>query len=292
MYKRIQAKSALNKLSSNYLPYNWDLNIYRGCSHRCQYCYALYSHQYVNDGKAADFFGDIYIKENIVELLEERLKSRSWQGEAINLGGVTDSYQAIEAKERLMPQILRLLIKYRNPVIISTKSKLILRDYDLWAELAKVAEVGLAVSLTTFDERVYKKTEPNSSLPQERLEVLRKFRDTKVHLGVLAMPILPYLTDGEENLSNLFEKLANIPVDYILCGLLNLRSQTRTHFLSFIKQEFPEHYEEYLALYPGSFVSKVYRQEFYQRVRRLKQKYGIKNDYRAPQKTKEQLSLI
>ena len=284
MYHRIKAKTALNRIKSSYLPYQWDLNIYRGCSHHCQYCFAQYSHQYLQE---FDFFGDIYIKENIVELLEKRLSSRRWKHEVINLGGVTDSYQSIETEEKIMPRILELLIKYQNPVVISTKSKLILRDFDLWDKLSRVTQVNLAVSLTTFDENIYPQTEPHSSPPIERLEVLKKFRQTKVNLGVLAMPILPYLTDTKDNLDQLFMQLASVPVDYALCGLLNLKGQTRKHFLGFIRQSFPKYYQAYLKLYPGSFVTKEYREKFYQLVSELKQKHGIKNNYRHFQSNRQ-----
>ena len=94
--KEIKAKSALHRLNSKFLPYNWDLNIYRGCSYHCQYCYALYSHNYLNDG--FDFFKEIYVKTNIVELLEKELAAPKWKREIVNMGGVTDSYQVLEEK--------------------------------------------------------------------------------------------------------------------------------------------------------------------------------------------------
>lgn len=287
MIIRITAKSALNKLDSKYLPYQWDLNIYRGCSHHCQYCYAQYSHQYLSDD---NFFGDIYVKKNIVELLEKKLASKRWKRQAINLGGVTDSYQVIEAEEKLMPEILKILIKYRNPVVISTKSKLILRDFELWDILSRVANVNLAVSLTTFNKKIYRKTEPHSSTPWERLEILKTFRKTKVNLGVLCMPFLPYLTDRRENIEDLFGKISNVPADFALCGLLNLKGQTRKHFLSFIEKEFGQIYPKYLKLYKGAFVDKEYRNNFYQMVNELKRKYGIRNNYQVTRES-EQLGL-
>lgn len=274
-YQRIQAKSALNELNSRYLPYNYDLNIYRGCSHHCQYCYALYSHHYLEN---QEFFDQIYIKENILEALERDLSKKSWRRQAINLGGVTDSYQSIEAKEKLMPGILQLLIKYQNPVIISTKSDLILRDYDLFLELARVADVQIACSITTFDEKIRKKIEPCSPTALARLEVLKKFKAVnleRLKVGVLMMPILPLLTDSEENLKDVFNKVANIGIDFIFPGLLNLRGQTREHFLNFIKTAFPEKYSVYLDIYQTVFAKKEYRENFYQKIKQLRQKYQL-----------------
>ena len=94
--EEIQIKKALNKLNSKFLPYKYDLNVYRGCSHHCQYCYALYSHKYLEGG--SNFFDTIYVKTNVVEALEKELSSKRWKREVVNLCGVTDSNQAIEEK--------------------------------------------------------------------------------------------------------------------------------------------------------------------------------------------------
>jgi DNA repair photolyase len=153
MYIGIKSVKALNDNKSSWLPYRWDLNIYRGCEHRCVYCYALYSHKYLDDSK---FYENIYYKENIVESLEEQLKSPSWKGEVISIGTVCDSYQPLEREKKFMPEILKVLIKYKNPRVISTKSDLILRDIELIDELSKVTYVGLAVTITTTDEKTLK----------------------------------------------------------------------------------------------------------------------------------------
>lgn len=126
--------------------------------HHCQYCYALYSHKYLEQD---DFFGKVFVKENIVELLEKKLRSKRRAREVINLGGVTDSYQfAAEKTYQLMPQILKLFIKYKQPCIISTKSDLILRDIALWDELAREVPVSIGVSLITTDEKLQAIVEP------------------------------------------------------------------------------------------------------------------------------------
>ena len=110
-YHEITCGSAVNKLKRKN-PYGWDLNIYRGCEHGCKYCYAIYSHQYIDSD---NFFDEIYVKTNVVEQLEKQLSAPSWKREVINIGGVTDSYQTAEATYKIMPDILRLLIKYKTP---------------------------------------------------------------------------------------------------------------------------------------------------------------------------------
>jgi DNA repair photolyase len=289
MYKSIICKSALNKLDTNYLPYHWDLNIFRGCVHKCRYCYALYSHNYLESG---DFFGTIYIKENIVEALEKKLASRTWKHEVVNLGGVTDSYQPIEKVKEFMPDILRLFIKYRTPVSISTKSSLLLRDRELFVQLADLAGTHVAISVTTFDEALRKKIEPGSFPTKERFEVLEAFKGTRVMTGVLMMPILPYLTDSEENLRALFKASQEAEADYIIPGLLNLRQPTKGHFLNFIKTTFPELYPAYVNYYSGKVDKTTYRQTVYGRISKLKKQYPLSPKKRPFPKTPEQLKLF
>lgn len=277
MVEEILAKKALNRLNSKFLPYKWDLNAYRGCSHKCQYCYALYSHKFLGDEK---FFDKTYVKTNIASALEKQLSSKRWQPSIINLGGVTDNYQAIEQNYKLMPEILKLMIKYKNPITISTKSDLILRDADLLIELAKKTMVNIAVTVTTMDEEIRKKIEPGAMPSTRRLNVLKQLANKNIGLGLHLMPILPYLTDTSENIENIFSEVSKIPVDYAICGMLNLRSYTKINFLDFIKHDFPNLYPKYLELYKTPFVDKEYGQKVYQKIGLLKKKYGINSDYK------------
>lgn len=235
----IKCASAMNHVSSRFLPYSWDLNPYRGCAHGCRYCFALYSHHYMGDG-SSDFYNDLFVKVNIAERLERELARRSWAGEPVNIGGVTDSYQPAEARYRLMPDILRLMIKYRTPCIISTKSDLILRDFDLIVRLSEAAAVNIAATITCMDERVREKLEPGGVPSARRFEVLRAFGETRACTGVHLMPVIPFLTDSRANLSAICEGAHAVKADYLLPALLNLRGQTRTVFLDFLRHDFPQ----------------------------------------------------
>ena len=237
--REIKCASAMNHVSSRFLPYSWDLNPYRGCAHGCRYCFALYSHHYMGDG-SGDFYNDLFVKVNIAERLERELARRSWAGELVNIGGVTDSYQPAEARYRLMPDILRLMIKYRNPCTISTKSDLILRDFDLIVRLSEVAAVNIAATITCTDERVREKLEPGGAPSARRFEVLRAFSGTRACTGVHLMPVIPFLTDSRANLSAICEGARAVKADYLLPSLLNLRGPTRTVFLDFLRRDFPQ----------------------------------------------------
>lgn len=274
--KEIQCKSALHKINSPYLPFHWDLNIYRGCSHGCKYCYALYSHNYLRDSHCDSYFQDIVVKVNIVEQLERQLQKTSWKREAINIGGVTDSYQPIEKCYQLMPEVLKLLIKYKTPCIISTKSDLILRDYDLIMRLAQVADVNIASTVTCFDENLQKIIEPRASSTGRRLEVLKAFAGKNIVTGMHIMPIIPYLTDSRENLTSLYGAAKEIGISYVLPGLLNLKGPTRVYFFDFVRQTFPPIYQQLFLLYQNKELWQKYRKSIYSMVHELDAKYNLK----------------
>jgi DNA repair photolyase len=120
---------------------NWDLNIYRGCGYRCIYCFAQYSHKYPDTGEN-EFFDDIFVKTNVADALHTDFSKRSWDGDPVNICGVTDGYQPLEKEYVLMPKIIEAFIRHKNPMIITTKSTLLLRDIDLLDELNKIADVS------------------------------------------------------------------------------------------------------------------------------------------------------
>lgn len=290
--KEIQCKSALHKINSPYLPFHWDLNIYRGCSHGCKYCYALYSHNYLQDSHCEGYFRDIVVKSNIVEQLERQLQKASWKREAINIGGVTDSYQPIEKHYQLMPEVLRLLIKYKTPCIISTKSDLILRDYDLIMKLSQVADVNIAATITCFEEKLQQIIEPGASSTGRRLEVLKAFAGENIVTGMHIMPIIPYLTDSRENLEPLYKAAKDMGISYVLPGLLNLRGPTRVYFFDFVKQTFPLIYQQLFLLYQNKELWKEYRKSIYSMVHELDMKYQVKYAGRKMLQRKEKKTEI
>ncbi|MCI9485094.1 MAG: radical SAM protein [Clostridiaceae bacterium] len=293
--QEIRCAAALNHVQSRFLPYSWDLNPYRGCAHGCRYCFALYSHGYMGDG-SGDFYHDLYVKANIAERLEHDLSRRSWAGELINIGGVTDSYQPAEAEYRLMPEILRLMIKYRNPVIISTKSDLILRDFDLIARLSEVAAVNIAATITCADERVRERLEPGGVPSARRFEVLRAFADTRACTGVHLMPIIPFLNDSRASLSAVIAGARQARVDYLLPGMLNLRGRTREVFLRFLGEEFPQCSGPLRRLYRDQNAKKAYRNALMRWLRAETAAQGVSLDHLGPLRRllagDEQLSLF
>jgi DNA repair photolyase len=283
-YKEISCKSACIKTKRK-MPYKWDLNIYRGCEHRCKYCYALYSHKYLEknyneSSKSDQFFDNIYVKTNIAEELDKQLAKSSWKNDIIAIGTVTDSYQPIEREYELMPEILKVLIKHKNPAIISTKSDLILRDLDLIDELSQITYINIAGSVTTMDEEINLSLEPNAAKSKLRIAMLKKVRKkTNASCGFHFMPIIPYLTDSYENIDTIFKNMELANVHYTILGPLNLYGQTRRFFFNFLKQDFPDIHKDMISLYKTGSLDKQYKRELFTKLNKIKRKYNISTDY-------------
>jgi len=277
-YNEMTVKSALNKLKRK-IPYGWDLNIYRGCQHGCRYCYALHSHQYLG---SEQFSREIYVKTNVVELLEKELQAPDWKGAVINIGGVTDVYQPAEARFQLMPQVLKVLIKYKNPAIISTKSDLVLRDYDLIDQLSRLTYINIAASITTVNEVVREKIEPGAVAVVRRFSMLKEYKKTRASTGLHLMPIIPLLTDSQANLKTIFSEACKCGVDYLLPGTLYLRGKTRAAFFDFIAENYPDLLSSLQEIYQTGAANQDYKNKLYAFVNQLRTEYNLSGSYMKP----------
>jgi DNA repair photolyase len=287
----IIVKTALHYHESE-MPCRWDVNIYRGCGHGCKYCFAQYSHDYLN---STEFFNDIFVKLNIAEVLDRELGKKSWKKHRINLAGVTDSYQPAEDHYRLMPDILKVLIRHRNPVVLTTKSSLILRDIKLIKELAAVTSVSIGSSITMMDETLRKLIEPCASSGIERFRVLKECKDAGCRVNLLLTPILPYLTDSIENMEVIYQLAYSTGVNGLSSWPLNLKGKTKQRYFAFLKDYFPDLIPRYLLLYNGWHINKSYEEDLRKKVIFLRQKYnipGISLPADEPVKQRVQLSLF
>ncbi|MCD7900314.1 MAG: hypothetical protein LUH22_10715 [Bacteroides sp.] len=226
------------------------------------------------------------MKTNIVEKLEQQLSSPNWKREIVNIGGVTDSYQPLEEEFQLMPDILKLMIRYKTPAIISTKSDLVLRDYDLIDELSRITYINIAATITTGDESIRKEIEPGGVSSKRRFAMLKEFRKTNASIGVHVMPIIPYLTDSRENMEWLFSNAKDCGADYLLPGTLYLRGNTRTNFFRFIADRIPELHEPLSNLYKKGGAGKEYKSQLYEMVNEIRNRYGVSGSYSKPIKDK------
>ena len=266
----IECRSALYRHNSKWLPFKYDINVYRGCAHRCIYCYALYSHEYINGG---DFFGDVYAKMNIADMLRRELPRFS--REPVNLGGITDSYQPAERTCKLMPEVLSLLAQYSVPIVLCTKSALVLRDLELISRVNTASGAALALTVTTLNKPVADIIEPGSSRPHERMAAIAEIKKTGATCGVHLMPIIPYLTSSEDSLEAVFAQAKEAGADYVLAGALNLKSATKKQFFESVRKGFPSDYANLLALYSNRAAYSDYKEKLGVTLSKLRQKYDM-----------------
>ncbi len=188
-------KTILNKVTSPDLPFPYSLNPYQGCEHGCVYCYARNSHEYWGFSAGEEFEQKIIIKQNADNLLEKMFQSKQWKCAPITLSGNTDCYQPIERKQEITRRILALCLKYKNPVSIITKNKLILRDTDHLQKLNECKLVKVYISITGTDESLRAKLEPRTATYKTRFEVIEKLSRLGIPVGVMNAPIIPGLND-------------------------------------------------------------------------------------------------
>jgi DNA repair photolyase len=196
-FLRDDSQSILAYNQSPDIGFDVSLNPYRGCEHGCSYCYARPTHEYLGFSAGLDFESRILVKERAAELLRRELTARSWKPQVIAISGITDCYQPIERKIGLTRACLVVLSEFRNPALLITKNRLIVRDLDLLTELARWRAIGVTISVTTLDSDLARKMEPRASLPAARLEAIQNLADAGIPVGVNVAPIVPGLNEHE-----------------------------------------------------------------------------------------------
>lgn len=258
-FVEVQARSIINHVPGSYLPFSWTVNPYRGCSHACTYCFARVTHTYLDLGAGRDFETKIYVKVNAPELLRKELRARRWKGEHIAMGTATDPYQRAEGRYRLMPRIIEALAEVANPFSILTKGTLILRDLELLAEAARTTEVSTALSVGTLDEDVWRRSEPGTPHPRKRIEAVRRLNEAGVPCSVLMAPILPGISDGEDQMRAVIEAALGAGAPRVTPILLHLRPVVRDVYLDWLAREYPDLLGRYAEMYARAYAGKEHQ---------------------------------
>ena len=275
-YQPVECKSFLHHFDKKFLPFSWGANPYRGCEHSCLYCFARYTHEYLGYNSGVDFDNKILVKANAAGVLEKELSSPRWKGDIVNLGSVCDPYQPAEKKFKITQQVLEIFAKHKNPLFLGTKSNLILRDIDLLSEMAKRTTLIVYITITTLDENIRRKIELRAASTEERLDAVKQLSDAGVTVGILFMPIFPYLTDDFENINGVVKAVSDAGAKDLVQGVLDLRASCRNRVLSFIEDEFSELLPKYLALYKKAYAPKDYVGKIYRAVETARRKCGFK----------------
>ena len=286
-YFELPSRSLLNRCTSKRMPFTWTINPYRGCEFACKYCYARYTHEFMEMRDGLDFERKIYAKQNASWLLRQDLK-RVRAGEEIAIGTATDPYQPAERKFGITRSILEELSRHAGLELgIVTKSTLILRDLDLLKRIAEKNQVAINLTVTTTNAKLARILEPRAPRPDLRLQVVRKLAGDGLQVGVICAPVLPGITDASGDLENLVAAAAQAGAQWFYSNPLFLKPCSEKIFMPFLEKEFPELAESYRQRYASqAFVSAAYRKRISEIVHRLCGKHGIGRRFgRSPKST-------
>lgn len=261
--KEVSCKSVLSR--SGILNIDYSVNPYTGCVHKCAYCYARFMKRFTGHQEPWGEFVDV--KTNAPQVLSHEL-SRASKG-TVTLSSVTDPYQPLEKKYELTRKCLQKLLLYQFPIVVQTKSSLVLRDIDL---LPKFRECEVGFTITTIDDDVTKKFELRASPVEERLAALEEFHDRGISTYAFLGPMLPYVTDSEESLSELIRSFAKARVDSVIVDRLNMRWGVWPSIVRFLKQHYPDLITEYRRIFWS-------RNDYFEKskliITTLSNKYGV-----------------
>ena len=225
------------------------MNLYRGCTHGCIYCDSRSRCYHMNHD-----FEDIEVKENAIELLENALRSKRKKC-MISTGAMTDPYIPLELKLENVRKALELIYKYGFGVTLQTKSDRILRDKDLLCKINETTKCVVQMTLTTYDDDLCRKIEPNVCVTSERVRVLKILRDSGIPTIVWLCPVLPFINDTEENIAGIMDYCAEAKVYGVICfGMgLTLREGNREYFFRQLDRRFPDLKDRYIYEYGGQY---------------------------------------
>jgi len=273
-YREEPCRSALNRVKG--MRFDWSLNPYMGCVHRCTFCYVR-AFEARADRPFDDRYGaSIRVKTNVAQVLRKELARPRWARESVAIGAATDPYQPAEGRYKLTRACLEVLGDASNPFSIITRGPMIVRDLDLLARAAERANVSVTFSIPTLDEDVWRKTEPSTAHPRQRLKAVKALTDAGIRAEVGMAPILPGISDRPEQLAEVVRSAREAGATGVWTNLLFLRPGTREHFLEHLAQDWPElvpHYEELYRgrAYLGSAEAKPVRRQ----VSALAREHGV-----------------
>jgi DNA repair photolyase len=292
-YREEPCKAALNRVKG--MMFKWSLNPYMGCVHRCTFCYVRAFELRAERPSGHRYGRSIRVKTNVAEVLRRELARPSWEPDTVAIGAATDPYQPAEGRYRLTRACVEALGEAHNPLSIITRGPLIVRDVDVLVEAARRADVSVTFSVPTLDDEVWRRTEPSTAHPRQRLRALETLVDAGIRASVGMAPILPGISDRPELLEAVVREAREAGACGVWANLLHLRPGTREHFLECLAEDYPEQLPAYERLYArraylGSEDTKPVREL----VGKLARTHGIR-DRRStklePERDPEQLAL-
>ena len=273
-YREVSVKSALNAVKG--MPFDWSLNTFSGCAHKCVYCFArAYHARYREKNVGADFDSNVEVRVNVAEVLRKELCRR--RDGSLAIGTATDPYQPIEGKYQLTRRCLEALVDHPMPTSIVTKGPLVVRDIDVLKELDEKTELTVYFSVPCVDEDVVRRTDPGTAPPRQRLRALRMLREAGIDAAVLCMPVLPGISDSEESLDAAARAASEAGATAFRHRPLKIDVEIQQYYSDFLATEFPVLLPRYAELYGGGVhPAKDYERELDERVRRVRARYEFR----------------
>jgi DNA repair photolyase len=294
-YREEPCRSALNRVKG--MAFGWSLNPYMGCVHRCTFCYVR-AFERRADRPSDDRYGaSIRVKINVVDVLRKELARASWEGESVAVGAATDPYQPAEGRYRLTRGCIEAFAEASNPFSLITRGPMIVRDLDVLTDAARRAKVSITFSIPTLDEEVWRKTEPSTAHPRQRLRAVKELVDAGIKVGVGMAPILPGISSKPSQLAEVVRAAREAGACGIWTNTLFLRPGTREHFLASLARDWPEELDRYERLYDGrAYLGAEHTNPLRAAVAELAKEHGVRDRRRVrlepePPVIAEQLAL-
>ncbi len=281
-YFALPSRTALNRESTGRLPFAWTINPYRGCEFGCKYCYARYTHEFMEMHDGADFERKIYAKMGAPELLRDELRRARDRGLPIALGTATDPYQPAEQHFGITRRMLEIFAEFEGiHFSITTKSVLVLRDLDLLKVISGKHTFGVHMTVTTTNARLARLLEPKAPPPAKRLDAVARLVSAGIYAGVNAMPVVPGLTDSEAGLDDLARRASRAGAKFLHGGALFLMPSAMKQFMPFLEREFPQLLRRYRELYAHSaYLPESYKKAIAERIAEARARHAIANSPR------------
>jgi len=292
-YASLPARSILNRCTSRRLPFEWTINPYRGCEFGCQYCYARYTHEFMELRGGYDFERNIFVKEHAAELLRRELR-RVQPGERIAMGTATDPYQPAERHYQVTRTLLETFASATGRDLgIITKSALIVRDLDLLQRIAAGNRLQVRVTVTTMDTELARELEPRAPRPDLRMAAVAQLAAAGLWVGVLCAPVLPAITDSRANLEAVAHAAHAAGARAFNAGALYLQPAAKARYLPFVRELYPQLAARYERAYgAGAYLPPSYQQLLRARIENIRTTLGFTGEPAPPPPPPLQPSLF
>lgn len=277
-YSWLESRSTLNSVQSKRVRFEWTINPYRGCEFGCAYCYARYTHEFMELRDPIDFERRIFLKRGAAARLRRELDAgRVKPGQTILIGAATDPYQPAERKFELTRSILQALCDYEGFRIgITTKSDLVVRDARLLKRVARRHRLCISMSVTTTDAQLARRLEPRAVTPQRRLEGIRHLREAGIRIGINLMPVLPGVNDSEEQFEALCVEAERVKAAFVAQNILFLTSSSWPTYRRFLTEHFPHLLRLHESWYgSAAYAPESYREHIHERLSRARERHGL-----------------